>query len=120
MPAALDSPPLLLSLRALPQHRSIDLTYFADVSRDARTAAARGEGAEVEAPPSPAEEGKGVGSILPAAATLRLAAVVAFFGGGIDGAPARLAANAGRVAGAARAKEPRPSAFMSKAARKGH
>ena len=89
----------------------MDIAHLADVSRDTRPAATRGEGAEVDAPLSPAEEGKGVGSILPAAATLRLVVV---------GLPARLAASAGRVAGAARAREPRPSRFMSKAVRWGY
>lgn len=98
------------------QRPPIDLAHFADVSRDARPAAARGEGADVDAPPPLSPDGEGeleLGSILPAAATLRAAGVVA---AAVD---ARRRASAGRAAGAARAREPRPSAFMSKAIRRG-
>lgn len=90
------------------------------MSRDARPAATRGDGADVDAPPLSldGEEDGATGSIRPAAATLRLWLCAA--GRPPLGGDARLGASAGRVAGAARARELRPRAFMSKAIRKGH
>lgn len=118
LPAALDFSSSCTSARPS-QRPPIDLAHFADVSRDARPAAARGEGPDVDAPPplSPdGEEGDELGSILPAAATLRWPATAGVVVAAVD---ARRRASAGRAAGAARAREPRPSAFMSKAIRRG-
>ena len=118
LPAALDLSSSCTSARPS-QRPPIDLAHFADVSRDARPAAARGEGPDVDAPSplSPdGEEGDELGSILPAAATLRWPATAGVVVAAVD---ARRRASAGRAAGAARAREPRPSAFMSKAIRRG-